>query len=78
MKVSMKNFMLLPAARTHADNENDEDEEEYDAPKEASSDCEQGKSLSLRSTSFISFSSLQINECQHLIVEVLVVKVIHS
>lgn len=36
--------MLLPAARTHADNENDEDAEEYDAPNEAISDCEQGRS----------------------------------
>ena len=38
----MKNFMLLPAARTNPSNENNNDEEDLEEPKEAFSDCEHG------------------------------------
>jgi RIO kinase 3 len=43
LKVSMKNFMLLPAAQTNQVNKNDDndDEDDFEAPREAHSDCEQ-------------------------------------
>jgi hypothetical protein len=37
----MKNFMLLPAARSNPTKDNDE-EEDIEVPQETFSDCEQG------------------------------------
>ncbi len=42
VKLSMKNFMLLPAAKSNPIDGNDNDDEEIEIPKETSSDCEQG------------------------------------
>lgn len=44
IKVSMKNFMLLPAARSNPTNDNDE-EEDIEVPQETFSDCEQDERM---------------------------------
>jgi hypothetical protein len=66
--------MLLPAAKSNPTNNNDE--EDIEVPQEAFSDCEQGIFL-IFLFDLNPFFVFKMNECQHLIVEVSVVKVIH-
>lgn len=80
VKVSMKNFMLLPGPKiNHQDKSNNEDDdEEVEPSQETFSDCEQGTIgffLLFPKSSSILF---QINECHHSIVEALAGKVNRS